>query len=198
MNLKSLKNNYFILRHGKSSANEEGIIISDPKNGILSYGLVEEGRQQVKASAKKAKEEKVLDKKTIIVSSDFSRALETAEITREVLGCGQVIVSTKLRERNFGDWEKTHNSNYQRVWDDDIKDANHKVNNDESAQEVLDRTSSLINDLEEEYTGKNILLISHGDALQILQTAFEKVSPSHHRTLRHLETAEIRRLHLKE
>jgi len=41
-----------------------------------------------------------------------------------------------------------------------------------------------------------LLFISHGDALQILQTAFSKQSASRHRYQKHLETAEIRRLEI--
>ncbi len=102
-----------------------------------------------------------------------------------------------MRERYFGDWEQKHNRHYQDVWDEDINDPNHKNNNVESTAEVLDRTTSLIKDLEEKYSGKKILLVSHGDALQILQTGFEKVSSSCHRSLPHLNVAEIRELTLK-
>jgi broad specificity phosphatase PhoE len=190
----NLKNHYFVQRHGKSKANEEGIIVSHPENGIGGYGLAVEGKNQVQMAVEKAKNDKILDSNTIIISSDFSRTMETAEIAKQVLGADAVIPSPKLRERNFGEWEKTGNESYEKVWEDDIKDPNHKVKNVESVQEVQDRTTSLIADLEEKYKGKNILLVSHGDALQILQTAFENVPSSHHRTLRHLETAEIRRL----
>ena len=42
-----------------------------------------------------------------------------------------------------------------------------------------------------------VLLVSHGDALQILQTAFSKQCASRHRYQQHLETAEIRQLILE-
>ena len=99
-----------------------------------------------------------------------------------------------MRERWFGDWEKQHNSKYQKVWDEDVLDAEHKKFNVESAQTVQDRTISLIHDLETQHTGKKILLVSHGDALQIMQTGFLSKSPKVHRELPHLNTAEIREL----
>ena len=105
-------------------------------------------------------------------------------------------MTPKLRERFFGAWEKQHNSNYQNVWADDILDGAHKHNDVESTREVLSRTTSLIRELENSYTGRTILLVSHGDALQILQTAFERVDSSCHRLVPHLETGEIRRLQL--
>ena len=46
----------------------------------------------------------------------------------------------------------------------------------------------------EEYKGKKILLVSHGDVLQILHTYFSGKPANHHRLIPHLETAEIREL----
>lgn len=197
INVTQLKNRYFVMRHGKSKANEQEIILSHPNAGTIDYGLVEEGRQQAKKSATGAKNNKILDLSTIIVSSDFTRAKETAEIVKDILLAGNVTFTPKLRERYFGDWERKHSRHYQNVWDDDIKNPHHKNNNVESSEEVLNRTTGLIIELEGKYSGKRILLVSHGDALQILQTAFEKVSPAKHRSLPHLNTAEIRELFLK-
>jgi broad specificity phosphatase PhoE len=138
------------------------------------------------------KKKGILDSSTIIFSSDFTRAKETAEIIKDVLHADKVILTAKLRERYFGDWERKHNRHYQDVWDDDVKDPDHKNNKVESTSEVLDRTTSLIKEIEKQYSSKKILLVSHGDALQILQTAFEQVSSANHRSLPHLNTAEIR------
>lgn len=193
-NTHQLKNIYFILRHGKSKANEEEIIVSDPVEGTTAYGLVREGREQARKGVEKALQEKLLDENTIIISSDFTRARETAEIAREVLKAQNVVLNPKLRERFFGLFEKTHNSNYEKVWADDKTFFNHKNNGVESTEEVLTRITSLMRELERSYAGKNILLVSHGDALQILQTAFENIPSSQHRTLKHLETGEVRKL----
>jgi len=44
-----------------------------------------------------------------------------------------------------------------------------------------------------------IILVAHGDVLQILQTGFEKMDGSRHRThLPHLETAVPRHLRMKQ
>jgi len=99
-----------------------------------------------------------------------------------------------LRERHFGNWERTANNNYRNVWLDDEIDPYHKKESVESVMEVLGRAVSLIVELEVKYNGKNILLVSHGDTLQILQTWFMRVPPSKHRHLPHLNLAEIREL----
>ncbi len=186
-------NRYFVMRHGRSLANERGVVISHPKNGVLAeYGLSEIGRDQARESARSVRPQ--LGPDTVIYSSDFSRARQTAAITRQALGAGRVHISRRLRERHFGDWEHGDNSAYQKVWDVDRTDPHHQQSGVESAQQVRDRVEKFTHYLERRYRGRNILLVSHGDTLQILQTLFEAVPASHHRSLRHLETAEIRSL----
>lgn len=187
-----LKNRYFVLRHGKSEANEKKIILSHPDDGIKGYGLVEEGKEQVRISLQKVLSDKLLNASTILYTSDFKRARETAEIAQYMLGSTQLHMTSKLRERYFGNWDKTHSGNYKKVWEEDKKNPLHKNNSVESTAEVLDRTTALVIELEEKYSEKNILLVSHGDPLQILQTAFENIA--FHRQLPGLITAEVREL----
>ncbi len=186
------------MRHGESKANIAKIILSHPEHGTHEdFTLTQNGEKQVRNSTQRAKIEGLLDNETVIYSSPFSRCKKTAEIAKEILGVKDKIhFDDRLEERFFGDFEGTHNSNYQKVWDIDANDPDHKDFNVESTQEVQDRTTRLMNDLENMYFNKKILLISHGDALQILQTGFINKSPKEHRNLSHLHTAEIRELKL--
>ncbi len=63
---------------------------------------------------------------------------------------------------------------------------------------VLDRATGLVADLERRYVGRDILLVSHGDTLQILQAGFLRMDPAAHRRLPPLGIAEIRALRLGE
>jgi broad specificity phosphatase PhoE len=197
--ITKLKNSYFVLRHGQSTANVAGIILSDLEEGKKEeHTLTAEGENQVRVSVVKAMADGGLDENTVIYSSPFSRCKRTAEVAQEVLGVkNPIIFDDRLRERWFGDWEKTPNSNYQKVWDVDKVDPGHEEKNVESAADVQKRTTAFIVDLEKKYSRKNILLVSHGDALQILQTGFKKASPAIHRDLQHLNTAEVRKLELE-
>lgn len=179
------------MRHGQSLANEQGIIISHPTNGRLAeYGLSKIGQDQVEASAKNS----VLDSTTLIYASDFTRAHQTAEIVRQAIGAGNIVATEALHERYFGDWEKTAHTNYEKVWQFDQTAADYHENNVEPLAFVLARTLRLIASIEREYQNRDILLVSHGDTLQILQAGLGGYSPTKHRDLPHLETAEIRRL----
>ena len=188
----SLRNRYFAMRHGHSLANERGIIVSHPRNGCGGFGLSDRGRRQVAASLAA---ENRLDQATLIVSSDFDRALESAQIVSGLLGSQAVIrVDERLRERNFGDLELGSNRAYEEVWARDAVDPDDDYLGVESANRVMRRVTSLIADLEADISGATFLLVSHGDCLQLLQTAFCRQDASRHRSLQHLETAEIRLL----
>jgi probable phosphoglycerate mutase len=192
--LKKPNNRYFIIRHGESKANVANILLSHPKEGTVSYGLSPKGKSQVKISVSKNKKNKILDSNVIIYSSDFLRAKETSEIARKLLGVKKINFHKNLRERYFGKFDKTSLDNIKIVWDYDEKNANHKHQGAESPNKVLKRTLTLIKQLEKKYKGKKILLVSHGDVLQILHTHFSGKPVSHHRLIPHLETAEIREL----
>ncbi|MFA9418888.1 MAG: histidine phosphatase family protein [Gammaproteobacteria bacterium] len=190
--LKHLSNRYFAMRHGQSLANLQQVIVSDPQNGIDDYGLSEQGMVQVRESVRR---DSVLDSDLLIVSSDFRRARESAEIAHEILACVQPLqFDERLRERNFGDWELTSDSAYALVWAGDEINPDNADMGVESPNQVMQRVSAMIYDYESKHSNATILMVSHGDALQILQTAFSKQDASTHRQLQHLQTAEIRGL----
>src|SRR4051794_1102683 len=161
-NTAALHHTYYVMRHGKSVANEQGLIVSDPASGVPGFGLAEEGRQQVRQAVEAARRQHILDASTLIVASDFARARETALIAREILRAPDVILTPKLRERYFGAWDGQPTTNYQHVWDADRRDPAQHGCGVESVLEVLGRTTSLILDLEAAYTATTILLVSHG------------------------------------
>lgn len=180
------------MRHGRSKANEAGRIVSDPAEGTINWGLAPAGRDQVRSCSLKARETVLLNSDTIIITSDFLRASESASIAAEVLKAETPINEIRLRERFFGDYDGTEDSNYAKVWSSDEGNDYNKDRGVESPREVQDRIALLLADLEKQYRDHTILLVSHGDALQIAQTWFEG-KPAHvHRSLQHLKTGEIR------
>lgn len=187
-----MSNRYFIMRHGQSEANVAGIIISAPDSGISAYGLSAEGRRQVRQSVSSSVK---IDAFSRVICSDFKRARQTAELVCEIQDVVSPLeASSALRERFFGSLEGGSDRRYPDVWRYDIDDEQHSNFGVESVGEVVNRTTQLIQLLEQRFNNESILLVSHGDTLQILQTLFEGVSPSSHRSLPSLAVAEIRRL----
>ncbi|MGH3290447.1 MAG: histidine phosphatase family protein [Trebonia sp.] len=187
-----LANRFRAMRHGQSKANEAGVIVAAIESDRRGdYGLSELGLRQARAAADACG----LPADTVICSSDFSRARQTAEIVRARLGAADVIVTEALRERCFGDLEGATVASYAKVWAADETDAGH-VNGVEPPAAVLDRVTAFVAGLERRHAGRDILLVSHGDTLQILQAGFLRLDPAQHRRLPPLGTAEIRELHL--
>ena len=206
MVMPPLKNHYLVMRHGQSLANIAGIIVSHPANGLNDYGLSDNGRQQVKQTIQSSN----LNTNIHLVSSDFKRTRETAEIVHQQLNCRHDIVfDTRLRERNFGDYELGPDKHYPDVWavdesnpeqsspgkNNSVKNTPEKSKyNVETVQSVLQRAVAVVIDFEKQHNASTCLLIAHGDILQILQTAFYGLPPHHHRQLPHLDTAGLRAL----
>ena len=136
-----------------------------------------------------------LPEKTLIVSSDFKRTRETAEIFHERLGLKHPIrYETALRERGFGELHMTGEENYRRVWELDVADPTHTAFGSESVMEVVLRTTRLLQSLDNEYQDLFVLLVSHGDTLQILSSTFFGVGPNEHRMLPNLKPCDVREL----
>lgn len=191
--LPRLENRYFAMRHGHSQANEQSLIVSDPEVGVNAYGLSELGHRQVRARL--AQMPPGFDASLKIVCSDFLRARETAAIVAKGLGVTEPVrFRAQLRERFFGEFEGGSDTHYPEVWDRDAVDAQHCDFGVEPVLDVVSRTLALLLELETLFHGAVVLLVAHGDVLQILQTAFEQLPPSAHRQLPPLQVAEVRPL----
>jgi broad specificity phosphatase PhoE len=186
-----LNNHYYVMRHGQSRANVQGLIVSQPENGLKRYGLSEIGRQQVKAGIVNS----ALGASTLIIASDFKRTRETAILVHDLLACDHSFeLDSRLRERNFGEFELGPDAGYKEAWAHDQLDSVTESRGVESVSSVLQRSTAVIIDLEQRFTNQQCLLVAHGDILQILQTAFSELASFRHRELPHLDTAELRLL----
>jgi len=101
--------------------------------------LTEKGKDEAKYTAEKLKKEKI----NLIFSSPFLRTKETASVVRQELGLDEkaLIIDERL----------------------------HEVGPDEDGISLRRRTGGFIFDVEKRYKGKNILIVSHGMPLWILQ-----------------------------
>ena len=109
--------------------------------------------------------------------------------------------SPLLRERYFGVFEASVPSDeaYRQVWQEDSKkDVESDHYGVESIQSVVSRTTHLILELEQIWRDKIIVLVSHGDVCQIIQSVFSCIDPRHHRSIPHMNNAELREVFLVE
>ncbi len=181
-----LKNKYYAFRHGESQANVEGIIVSNPSIGTAKYGLSKEGRRQVEESAARLSAA-VSD--AVIVASDFLRTVETADIVRRVFGAESVRLDPRMRERQFGQWDGACYTHYSDTWKKDAVDPDQMIDGVESANAVRRRMVDAVLSLEADFYDRDIVLVSHGDPLRLLQTAFEGMDVALNRTVPYYKTA---------
>jgi len=194
--MKVFNNHYLIMRHGESEANVAGLIVSDPAIGCARFGLTDNGRQQVVDSVTEYQIANKLTGKSVskIVCSDFLRTKQTADLSSKTLDLPPAQIEPGLRERFFGDMEGKSDNHYPEIWklDGDVdKQSAQKI---ETVTQVRQRGLTVINKLEHQFQNEVILLVSHGDMLQILLTAFADISAEQHRTLPHHSQAEIKLL----
>ena len=198
LELEHLSNTYHSLRHGKSKPNEDGIIVSSLEEGAkLIHGLVDLGREQVRTSVRRGLETNVFKrKKKIILHSPFSRAYQSAEVAGEELDV-DLIECEDLRERFFGVLDGLTHVNYQAVWNRDQIYSGHTQFGVESVRSTRDRGLRVIQQCEEDYEDSDVILVGHGDSLQILETVFRGIHSSQHRTLKPLKNGELRQLNVR-
>ena len=200
---------YYALRHGQSLANVQGVISSDPRVACREHGLSEAGWEQAAAAAREICNEATRRgyDGVAIVSSDFRRASQTAEAV--LAGCAASGVRTwprgvewevDLRERWFGELNGQSDARYADCWAEDSLDASHRCFGCEAVASVRARAAAVVRALERHADLSEgrwmVVLVAHGDVLQILQTAFAGVDPRAHRSLDHLQTATLRPLRL--
>ncbi|XP_074354871.1 uncharacterized protein LOC141693618 isoform X1 [Apium graveolens] len=181
-----LKNKYWVLRHGKSIPNDKGIIVSSMvllyihENGVLEeYKLAPEGINQARLAGQmflqELKQDQLSIKDVRICYSPFSRTRHTAEMVASVLDLPfegpQCKVVKDLHERYFGpSYELMSHDKYADVWALDEKDPFEPPEGGESVADVVSRLANALLTIETEFQGCAVLVVSHGDPLQILQT----------------------------
>ena len=158
-NVPKSGNAYFALRHGESENNALNLVSSNPKN---TYHLTKKGKTQieksVKAFAKQLKGKKI----DLIVSSDFARAHETAEIAAKLLGYdGKIAIDKRLREIDCGIFDDRPIGDYHAYFTSMEEKFTKTAPKGESLNDVKKRMTECVYELDKKYTGKNILIVSH-------------------------------------
>ncbi len=160
-------NTYYVMRHGQSEGNVKGALNGD-KN--VANHLSEEGRAQAKKSAVSLKDFGI----DMVVASPFMRTQETADIVMNELGLTKdgpqkttLITDDRLHERVMGEWEGGK-------VDDFIKEFHTKDSfikgpkGGENYFDIRKRVGEFIYDMESKYSGKTVLIVTHGAPATIL------------------------------
>jgi len=152
-----------LVRHGETYANCEKKFA-----GWTDTRLTQRGIEQGKAASQRID----MDQVDLVISSDLSRAVETAEY---VMGDSNLVITrlADLREMHFGDWEnlniddmKAKNKEGVALWWKDY--IYYQTPNGESLKEMYDRVIKTYENLLNIHRGKNILLVTHSGVMRAI------------------------------
>lgn len=145
-----------MIRHGETDWNVEG-----RTQGWTDLPLNKRGRQQ----AKQIIDDLAKKKWDLIVTSPLQRAKETAHIIQDDIAL-PVLISDHFKERHYGDVEGMLRHERKKRYPTNI------YPNSESREALTIRVVNGMEKLHKTYPGKNILLITHGGAINAALTAF--------------------------
>ncbi len=153
------------MRHGQTDWNLE-----DRFQGSTDIPLNNTGREQAE-QAFEATSKLPID---IIVTSDLSRAKETAEILNRKMEL-PLILEPRLRERNFGDWQGKVKTEFTQEQIDIRRNTPELIEKGgETYKQLETRAFGAINEHLNDNPDKNILFVCHGNIHRILNnTMFE-------------------------
>jgi isoleucyl-tRNA synthetase len=156
------KNNYFVMRHGDSMRQKTGKTACWPEK--TPCPLTEQGEREAEETAKTLKNKKI----NLIISSDLSRTKQTSQIVARATGA-EVIFDSRLREFNVGEF---NNKEPKEAWEYIEKNGNKlstKVLGGESLVDLAQRVQDFLREINQQYQGKNILIISHELPISLME-----------------------------
>lgn len=160
----------FLVRHGETQANADGII-----QGWLDTELNEKGRQQARQSAVSFDME--ID---AIFSSDLTRAKQTAAEFKKRFPDVPYFEDSRLRERNFGDaaGEPRDNHDWEAFWasSDSVSIPNAETLNDYNA-----RVQAFITFLQGSEFLKPLIVTHSGTINRVQDLTGDNHEPSKHK-----------------
>jgi len=191
--MKQLNNKYFLLRHAQSLSNVQHVVVSKVDEGINGYPLSEEGEIQAHNVIAEAINLGITAE-AIIVSSPFLRTRQTAEILASGLNSpNEILIDNNLMERQMANFHGQNSSIFEKIYKYDELNPRQGYEGIESVESVSVRMLSVIKELESGFKDQTIILVSHGDPLNILYTIVNRQTLLGHRD-RPFKNAELRPL----
>ncbi len=153
----------YVTRHGKTINNETGRI-----SGIVDVPLAPEGVEEAHALARRLYEERSRYQIRHIVSSNLTRARQTAEIVAKVLSL-PVTVDSRFHEVSFGSDEGSLFS--ERPYQERKDEPFFRFTDGESLVDAACRVYPALDEMRKKYV-ENVLLVTHGMLGRVIATYF--------------------------
>lgn len=167
-----LNNKYFLLRHGQTIYQKENRQMNYPADSGATLSLTEEGKEMIRNSAQDLK--KICDKENIkidiIFSSPFLRTKQSAEIICREIGFdkSKIIYDDRLVDINLGEFMGRSMQESHTFYLGDKIAFDNRPKGGESWDDILTRVKSFLNEINQKYSDKNILIVSHADPIWLM------------------------------
>ncbi len=162
--------NYYIIRHGQTKANLNGIL-----QGHLNVPLSEYGKNQAEITGKALSTMKI----DAIYSSDLIRAKDTAMAIAKYHNC-KLILDKRLREAYCGIMQGKTISQCRELYKEYYKAVAHDPINTsrpgggESNKDMYERAVRALYHIQNNCSGTNIVIVSHGGIIRCLLSHAKK------------------------
>ena len=153
-------------RHGQTSYNKQEIIM-----GTTDIDLDSTGEQQAKALAERIAELGTID---IIIASPMKRAQKTARAVAERCGL-DIVTEERFREWDYGAYEGKSRFT-EGFADNKVNFAVRMGKSGESLLQLTHRVYSALDDIIAEYSGRTVLLVTHGGVCRVIETSFNDMT----------------------
>jgi len=158
-----MKNNYYFLRHGQTIYQKEKIGINYPPDSPDELQITEEGKDMIKNSAGQLKDKKI----DLIFTSSYLRTRQSAEIAAEILGIKDVNYDDRIVDIDLGEFKGRTVKESDKFFSG-VRGFKNRPKGGESWGDVSKRVKDFLDDVEERYEGKNILVVSHADPIWLM------------------------------
>jgi 2,3-bisphosphoglycerate-dependent phosphoglycerate mutase len=159
-----------LVRHGQSLYNKAGMFTGtvDSKLSMLGVEQAESAGLLLKAKGLRF---------NIAYSSHLSRAFDTAQlILEQTFSVCEIIEDKRLAERDYGEWSGKKKQDLflehgEKMFKLYRRSYNTAPPGAESLHDVVERVKRWLPQLKK-HTGKNVLVVSHGNTMRALSVAF--------------------------
>jgi probable phosphoglycerate mutase len=159
-----------LVRHGESEWNASGRWQGWAESPLSALGR----RQAFEAAA-------AVGAVDAIVASDLERAVQTALIISEAIGVGPVVTESGIRERDVGEWTGRTRAEIEERWPGDLERWRRgellSPPSGERNEDILERYEAALRRIASAYDGGEVLAVSHGGVMRLLERAFGVEDP---------------------
>lgn len=158
--------NFWLIRHGETQWNAERRL-----QGWRDIALNQTGIQQAEHLARHLASSEFSENIDVVVSSDLSRAHQTATLAANHFG-HPVVTTPELRERNFGIYEghplTMLNTGRAGLPHFDLRCPHTPIEDGETLTGFAQRVQDAFEQMARDYAGRNIMVFAHGGVIDIV------------------------------